>query len=114
MAYRINNKTEIVFAHEGENNAREIRFDVSGYPDGIIYLELLRYGDSYAYPITLDRDGNEAVWLPDSTATAKRGTGRGQLVVMANDEVIYKSDVFKAINRYSLSTTDEVPDGYDS
>lgn len=114
MSYRINRNTEIVIGHEGEKGFREVRFDVSELPEGIIYLEHLRYGDKYAYPIRLERVGDEAIWIPNETDTAKRGTGRGQLVVYVGDEVVAKTDVFKLINRYSLATTDEVPDGYDS
>ena len=114
MAYRINRNTEIVIGHEGEKGFREVRFDVSELPKGIIYLEHLRYGDTYAYPIRLERVGDEAIWIPNETDTAKRGTGRGQLVCYDGDEIVAKTDVFKMINRYSLATTDEVPDGYDS
>ena len=114
MAYRIDRKTEIVIGHEGENNARRVTFDVSGYPEGTVILEHLRYGSAYPYPITLDRDGDVAAWTITDVDTSRRGTGRGQLVVIdADKNIVYKSDVFKVINRFSLSSTD-APDGWES
>ena len=114
MAYRIDRKTEIVIGHEGENNARRVTFDVSGYPEGTVILEHLRYGSAFPYPITLDRDGDVAAWTITDVDTSRRGTGRGQLVVIdADKNIVYKSDVFKVINRFSLSSTD-APDGWES
>jgi len=68
----------IELGFDGENNWRPNSFDCSAllknHPDGVISLWLLPQGESQAFPVALERDGNTVVWTPLSEEmTAEHG-----------------------------------------
>lgn len=69
--YDIDHLPSIIhIGYDGENNWRPNAFNCSSlladHPDGIITLWLLPKGESQAFPVALERDGNTVVWTPTS------------------------------------------------
>lgn len=78
--------SSITLGWDGENNWRPIAFDctalLTGHPDAVVTLWLLPKGESQAFPVALDRDGNTVVWTPlNEEMTAERG----QLQIVVQD-----------------------------
>lgn len=73
----------LLIGHDGENDWRPQRFDCSpllaNHPNGNITLWLLPKGESQAFPVALERDGNIAIWTPTSAELVVK-TGRLQLM----------------------------------
>lgn len=69
----------LLLGHEGENNARQIRFDVSEwetlYGPGVVQLIVQRTGEDTPYPVPLSMDGSTAVWTVRNADTAVPGRG---------------------------------------
>ena len=73
---------------DGENLWRPQSFDCSvllaNHPNGVITLWLLPNGETDAFPVALERDGNMAVWTPTSAELVVK---MGQLQLMCVDGV---------------------------
>ena len=73
---------------DGENLWRPQAFDCSvllaNHPNGVITLWLLPNGETDAFPVSLERDGNMAVWTPTSAELVVK---MGQLQLMCVDGV---------------------------
>lgn len=73
---------------DGENLWRPQSFDCSvllaNHPNGVITLWLLPNGETDAFPVALERDGNTAVWTPTSAELVVK---LGQLQLMCVDGV---------------------------
>ena len=73
---------------DGENLWRPQAFDCSvllaNHPNGVITLWLLPEGETNAFPVALERDGNMAIWTPTSAELVVK---TGQLQLMCVDGV---------------------------
>ena len=73
---------------DGENLWRPQAFDCSvllaNHPNGVITIWLLPNGETDAFPVALERDGNMAVWTPTSAELVVK---MGQLQLMCVDGV---------------------------
>lgn len=73
---------------DGENLWRPQAFDCSvllaNHPNGVITLWLLPNGETDAFPVALERDGNMAIWTPTSAELVVK---MGQLQLMCVDGV---------------------------
>lgn len=68
----------VTLGYDGENNWRPIQFDCSvllaNHPSGTISLWLLPEGETQAFPVALERDGNSVTWTPlNEEMTSERG-----------------------------------------
>ena len=114
----ITKHTVIEIGHVGEKGFRSVTFNVSEWmakhPTGRVHLAVLRYGDEVGYPVDLDVDeSGTATWEISEADCAKLGKGRAQLNIVVGDEVVGRSDAFQIVNKYSITDTGKVPDGYD-
>ena len=78
--------SSIVLGWDGENNWRPIAFDctalLTGRSDAVVTLWLLPNGETQAFPVALERDGNTVTWTPlNEEMTAERG----QLQIVVQD-----------------------------
>ena len=78
--------SSIALGWDGENNWRPIAFDCSalltGRSDAVVTLWLLPKGETQAFPVALERDGNTVVWTPlNEEMTAEHG----QLQIVVQD-----------------------------
>ena len=82
--------SRIKLGYDGENNWRPKSFDCStllaDHPNGIISLWLLPQGETQAFPVVLERDGNMVVWTPLSEEMTAR-TGALQIVCVDGTDV---------------------------
>lgn len=64
----------ISLGHQGEEYARHVEFDVSGfvrcYGEGSVELVIQRTGDKEYYPAEITQDGDKAVWIVSPADTA--------------------------------------------
>ena len=96
--------SSIMLGWDGENNWRPIAFDctalLTGHPGGVVTLWLLPKGESQAFPVALERDGNTVTWTPlNEEMTAERG----QLQIVVQDGTdVGKSKVIDYTVRDSL------------
>ena len=107
----------VKIGYVGENIVTEIAFDYSAwkkeYGDGVLALELKRYGDRYAYPVVISTEGDStSVWTIRDTDVAKDGRGQAQLQYVIGDAV-KKSAIFVVDVERSLEETTDVPDPYE-
>ena len=119
MRYSMNveNPCKLSIGYVGENIVTEIAFDYSAwkkeYGDGVLALELKRYGDTYAYPVVISTEGDStSVWTIRDTDVAKNGRGQAQLQYVIGDAV-KKSAIFVVDVERSLEETTDVPDPYE-
>lgn len=119
MRYSMNveNPCKLSIGYVGENIVTEIAFDYSAwkkeYGDGVLALELKRYGDTYAYPVVISTEGDStSVWTIRDTDVAKNGRGQAQLQYVVGDAV-KKSAIFVVDVERSLEETTDVPDPYE-
>lgn len=119
MRYSMNveNPCKLSIGYVGENIVTEIAFDYSAwkkeYGDGVLALELKRYGDTYAYPVVISTEGDStAVWTIRDTDVAKNGRGQAQLQYVVGNAV-KKSAIFVVDVERSLEETTDVPDPYE-
>lgn len=107
----------VKIGYVGENIVTEVAFDYSAwkkeYGDGVLALELKRYGDEYAYPVVISTEGDStSVWTIRDTDVAKNGRGQAQLQYVIGDAV-KKSAIFVVDVERSLEETTDVPDPYE-
>lgn len=73
----------IKIGRQGENEAVRVAFDLSellaSFPGGSPLLLMQRHGDTEAYPITLQTDGDTAYWSVSKSDTDRPGWGRCEL-----------------------------------
>lgn len=78
--------SSIALGWDGENNWRPIAFDCSallaGHSDGVVTLWLLPKGETQAFPVALERDGDTVVWTPLSEEMTAE---HGQLQIVVQD-----------------------------
>jgi len=122
--------TMITLGYDGENNWRPNRFDCSSllanHPNGVITLWLLPNGQTQAYPVALERDGNTVVWTPLSEEmTAATGAlqivctdgtdvGKSSVVMFRVDESILPgADHPAAVPSWATQTVERAEDAAD-
>lgn len=98
----------ISLGRQGENLARQIRFDLSCwiklYGNGIAQMLAQRPEEETLYPVPLYMDGNNAVWVITSADTEIAGRyGRCELRYYVGD-VLAKSEVWYTIVEPALET----------
>ena len=100
---------------QGENKAREIKFDYSAwaeaYGDGSVMVTVDRAGAAYEAANYEAADGI-CTWIPDSTDTAVDGFGMVELSYIA-DDVVAKTVVFKTITLPGIGEG-EAPEPYEN
>ena len=101
---------------QGENEAREIQFDVTAWVeelgDGVCTATAKRPTDTTPYPVTVTRSGNVVTWKPNSTDTSIEGIGAFQLAFSIND-VVAKTRIWNTKIAPSLVGAGDPPDPYD-
>ena len=102
----------IKLGHTGENEAVRVAFTllpfVEAFPGGRPALIVKRNGDSTAYPVDLEIDGNTAYWAVSSADTAKHGNGQCELQWYVGD-TIAKSNIFTFVVVQALGPETETP-----
>lgn len=102
----------IKLGHTGENEAVRVAFTllpfVEAFPGGRPALIAKRNGDSAAYPVDLEIDGNTAYWAVSSADTAKHGNGQCELQWYVGD-TIAKSNIFTFVVVQALGPEAETP-----
>lgn len=121
MIFESNLPAYFTIGYEGEQNAREIRFDISKelerWPDSTPTLFYVRPKEQTAYPATATVEGSELVWTPDAYAMQKEGSfGAAQIVftVDGDDMIIGKSKVMRMSIIRSIETSEDPPEPYES
>lgn len=101
---------------QGENEAREIQFDISTWVEelgeGVCTATAKRPTDTTPYPVTVTRSGNVVTWKPNSTDTSIEGIGAFQLAFSIND-VVAKTRIWNTKVAPSLVGAGDPPDPYD-
>lgn len=102
----------IKLGHTGENEAVRVAFTllpfVEAFPGGRPALIVKRNGDSAAYPVDLEIDGNTVYWAVSSADTAKHGNGQCELQWYVGD-TIAKSNIFTFVVVQALGPETETP-----
>lgn len=111
-------KPEICIGRRGENNATEVRFDITSmietYGDGTVTLYVKRKGDAEAYPATVERDGEIVTWTVSNADTAYVGYGAAELWYYV-DNVLAKTVVYLTIVKEDIGEeTGTPPDPYET
>lgn len=111
-------KQEICIGRRGENNATEVRFDITSlietYGDGTVTLYVKRKGDAEAYPATVERDGEIVTWTVSNADTAYVGYGAAELWYYV-DNVLAKTVVYLTIVKEDIGEeTETPPDPYET
>lgn len=111
-------KPEICIGRRGENNATEVRFDITSlietYGDGTVTLYVKRKGDAEAYPATVERDGEIVTWTVSNVDTAYVGYGAAELWYYI-DDVLAKTVVYLTIVKEDIGEeTETPPDPYET
>lgn len=97
---------QIYLGLQGENLAREIAFDInafySEYGSGGTFLLLAqRNGDAAPYSAAIAVQGNELLWSPSNTDTAKAGYGKCELQYYIGSRLV-KSAVWQTFTSAAL------------
>lgn len=96
----------------GENNARQIVFDISDWLDtygpGTAYLVARRSGDVAPYPAVVEQDGSSVTWTLTSADTGKSGHGQAELVYTIGGTIV-KSRVWDTYTADALTDNTETP-----
>lgn len=96
----------------GENNARQIVFDISDWLDtygpGTAYLVARRSGDVAPYPAVVEQDGSSVTWTLTSADTGKSGHGKAELVYTIGGTIV-KSRVWDTYTADALTDNTETP-----
>lgn len=92
--------TPVFLGYVGEDEAREIAFDVSAwretYGDGVIQLMARRPDENYMYPVHLTEDGKYVLWTVREADVAIHGqTGECELSFVSRDGVLVKSQIWQ-------------------
>ena len=96
----------------GENNARQIVFDISDWLDtygpGTAYLVARRSGDVAPYPAVVEQDGSSVTWTLTSADTGKSGHGQAELVYTIGGTIV-KSRVWDTYTADAITDNTETP-----
>ena len=104
----------ILIGRQGENNARQVRFDVSTWAelygaDGRVELIYQRPKDNAPYPILVEREGGSVLWTITNTDTASAGYGRAELRYYVGDTLVKSATSIITVSD-SMDVPGEVPD----
>ena len=101
----------------GENNATKVVFDFSRwakeYGEGYLTVLLQRYGEDYAYPVSLEQTDHIATWLVSNIDVAIVGAAKAQAEYRV-DNILAKTTTFRVEVENSLDNSGEVPEPYES
>lgn len=90
--YDVQSPSMLLLGKQGENRARQIRFDISSWMDnfgpGTVQLLHQRRGDEAPYPVAVEQAGNLAVWTVTNADTAIGGNGIAELQYYTGDTLI--------------------------
>lgn len=104
----------IPIGRRGENLAREVVFDISGwieqYGAGTAALVVQRAEDEYPYPAVCTAEDGELIWHVSDTDTAREGYGACELRWYRGDALI-KSAKWATYTEPALGAEGEVPEG---
>lgn len=107
----------IDIGRQGENEARNIYFDLSElmtlYGEGTATLVHMRPSDQAPYICETETVGNYAVWTPSNTDTAYSGAGKCELRWVVG-ETLAKSIIYTTTIAPSITGAGEVPSTYKS
>ena len=118
---KANTLSTIPLGRQGENLARQILFDVSGweseYGPGSVELIAQRPGDETPYPVVTARDGDGVVWTVTSADTLYPGdSGRCELRYYVGETLaksrIWGTYVARAMDTPSETTPPEPEKGW--
>ena len=103
--------TSLALGRQGENLARQVVFDVSGweteYGLGVVELIAQRPGDEAPYPVVTARDGDSVVWTVTSADTLYPGdSGRCELRYYVG-ETLAKSRIWGTYVARAMDTPSE-------
>ena len=104
----------ILIGRQGENNARQICFDISHWQElygaeGRVELIYQRPKDATPYPVVIQRDGSAVIWTVTSTDTANNGYGRAELRYYIGDTLAKSATSIITVSD-ALDAPAEVPD----
>lgn len=103
----------IPIGRRGENLAREVVFDISGwieqYGPGFAALATMRAEDEYPAPVAVEREGSTVTWRVSSTDTAMVGYGLCELRYYVG-EALVKAEQWVTYVVPALGDPDKVPD----
>ena len=108
---KVNTLSTIPLGRQGENLARQILFDVSGweseYGPGSVELIAQRPGDETPYPVVTTRDGDSVVWSVTAADTLYHGdSGRCELRYYVG-ETLAKSRIWGTYVARAMDTPSE-------
>ena len=90
--YDVQSPGTLLLGKQGENRARQIRFDISSWVDrfgpGTVQLLHQRRGDEAPYPAAVEQAGNLAIWTVTNADTAAVGNGLAELQYYVGDTLI--------------------------
>ena len=118
---KVNTLSTIPLGRQGENLARQILFDVSGweseYGPGSVELIAQRPGDEAPYPVVTARDGDSVVWSVTAADTLYPGdSGRCELRYYVGETLaksrIWGTYVARAMDTPSETTPPEPEKGW--
>lgn len=106
----------IDLGRRGENRAREVLFDISGwaklYGQGEAHVIAQRYKDLRPYPVEVTQDNTTVSWVVTSVDNDHPGYGKCELVYTAGGCVV-KSVIYQTHTDISLSDPVSPPDSPD-
>ena len=96
--YAIHN-TPIFLGRQGENNAREVAFDIGGwletYGEGTVQLFARRSGESAVYPVPFHREGRCVLWTVTEADVGIVGqSGECELTYQPDEDTLVKSETW--------------------
>ena len=113
----LENPKRLKIGYLGENDATKIVFDFSSwaseYGEGYLTVLLERYGEDYAYPVSIEQTGHVATWLVSNIDVAIVGLARAQVEYRV-DNVLAKTMIFRVDVENSLDNSGETPEPYES
>lgn len=108
------NQFDIDLGLQGENLARTLVFDVSGwraeYGEGTVQLLHRRSGDRDPYPAAIEQEGDVVRWPVTAADTAMSGTGRLQLLYFVGETLVKQMCRKTFVDRSLGQPTGEVPE----
>ena len=110
----------IIIGRRGTCETEQIVFDITylieTFGDGIAMLMVKRPSDTYAYPATVERDGNNVIWTVSEVDTGVKGHGECELFWYVNDATgLAKSVIYSvAILRDIAETYTDPPEAWET
>lgn len=102
---------QIPLGKQGENEVREVRFDLpANMRDCDWTLNHRRATDAAAYPVALDRIGDELAWTIRSGDVAIPGRGEAELTCVSSDGQILKSETYPTQVVKAVDVGGDVPE----